>query len=273
MEVGDDDVGCHRVGESNGRETIGGKLCQVRTLVTGNMGEMGIEDSLLGSKQKEPGNYLMPALTCDGGQSHADLESCVADSMEKKKEGPNEVKENSNTTGKQKVLGSDKDQAQERSEPQNRPACGKGPLPLGSGDANEPNQACQENMLSPVQNQQIQSANNTMKNDGIQGITLMVDLNDAECRKRRRRQMSNLVQMYEEMEEEEDSIEEEDISSNSNNCVEDNSQKIEEEVKATMAVGAQLNMKFKDNDSKILKKMIALEMKESVDSQRRVEGT
>lgn len=85
--------------------------------------------------------------------------------------------------------------------------------------------------------------------------------------------MSNLIQIYEEREgeivadEEESSLfasSEEDIAS---------SQEIENEVRATLTVSAQLNINFLPNDLVILKKMIAMEFKESELLHRRDGGS
>lgn len=99
----------------------------------------------------------------------------------------------------------------------------------------------------------------------LPGINLMVYLNNPGCRRRRRRrQMSSLVQICEEMEgeaEESEESEEEEISSYGG--TNQNESLIISKVKATMAVGAALNVNLQPKHKKILKRMIELENKEA----------
>lgn len=92
------------------------------------------------------------------------------------------------------------------------------------------------------------------------GFKLVVDLNKADCRRRRRRKLSNLIQIHEENSSE--SGEEEAVSKSPSDSVE-SSQHIIDEVRATMAIGAELNVNFLPNDERVLKKMIILESKEA----------
>lgn len=88
----------------------------------------------------------------------------------------------------------------------------------------------------------------------------MVDLNDVECRRRRRRQLSNLIQIYEDL-----SGEPGEEESEPNSSIESikSTHHVIEEVRATMAIGAQLNVNFLPNDDRILKKMITIKSKEA----------
>lgn len=105
------------------------------------------------------------------------------------------------------------------------------------------------------------------------GMELVVDLNNAACRRRRRRQMSSLLQIYEGKEtengdeadetDEGEANEEEDISSSFFDKATFSTPQIENEVRATMAVGAKLSINFKHNDPIILKKMIGIGLKEN----------
>lgn len=79
----------------------------------------------------------------------------------------------------------------------------------------------------------------------LNGIKLMVDLSKAECRRSRRRQLSNLIQIHEEISGE--SEEEETESKSSTDSIE-SSQRIIGEVRATMAIGAELNVNFFPDD-------------------------
>lgn len=92
------------------------------------------------------------------------------------------------------------------------------------------------------------------------GISLMVDLNDAGCRRRRRRQLSNLIQIYEDLSGEH---EEEEAEPDSSTESIESSQRVMDEVRATLAISAQLNVNFLPDDERILKKMIMLESKEA----------
>lgn len=94
----------------------------------------------------------------------------------------------------------------------------------------------------------------------VPSINLMVDLNDAGCWKRRRRQLSNLIEIYEERSRDLEVVRSESTSpANSIHS----SQRIVDEVRATMAIGSQLHVNFRPNDDLILKKMIILESKEA----------
>lgn len=84
--------------------------------------------------------------------------------------------------------------------------------------------------------------------------------------------MANLLQIYESIEGEQELSEEEDISFSSPEEALDSQLQIENEVRATMAVGAQLNINFSPNDPEILWKMIELEFKEGEVSSRRNGG-
>ncbi|KAG5564581.1 hypothetical protein RHGRI_000685 [Rhododendron griersonianum] len=94
----------------------------------------------------------------------------------------------------------------------------------------------------------------------VPSINLMVDLNDAGCRRRRRRQLSNLIQIFEESSRDVEEIASESISpANSVHT----SQRIVDEVRATMAIGSQLHVNFRPDDDKVLTNMIFLENKEA----------
>lgn len=104
--------------------------------------------------------------------------------------------------------------------------------------------------------------------DKIPSIDLVVDLQNAECRKRRRRQMVNLLNMQEEIEEEEEegSSEEEideESSSQSTEVEDQRASQIVAEVRATLAVAAQIDMNFSAEDTRYLKKMIEKEYEDA----------
>lgn len=84
--------------------------------------------------------------------------------------------------------------------------------------------------------------------------------------------MTNLLQICEDIKgeeenedgaNEEDMEEEEDISSSSPEEASHSTPRIENEVRATMAVGAQLNINFPPNHVSILRKMVRIELRES----------
>lgn len=81
--------------------------------------------------------------------------------------------------------------------------------------------------------------------------------------------MSNLVQICEEVD---GNKEEDEISTSSDEADLDNPQ-ILSEVRATMAVGAALNINFLPNDERILKKMVCLENKEAEASRDKLRAT
>lgn len=97
-------------------------------------------------------------------------------------------------------------------------------------------------------------------------INLLVDLNDAACRKRRRRQLSNLLLIQEEMEREDRSR---SCSSSSSGETLQSTSLIEREVRATMAVGAELGIQYVPADEQFLRRMIEEEDEECVRSQAR----
>ncbi|KAG5529434.1 hypothetical protein RHGRI_029978 [Rhododendron griersonianum] len=87
----------------------------------------------------------------------------------------------------------------------------------------------------------------------------MVDLNEAECRRRRRRQLSNLVLISEGVDRDrtqvEDSVSTSLVSPQSNS-------RVIREVRATMAIGGELGINFRPDDDLILCLMIENESKE-----------
>lgn len=87
-------------------------------------------------------------------------------------------------------------------------------------------------------------------------IQLMVDLNDADCRRRRRRQLSSLIQIQVEAEQRPELVV--NSSTQSGEIVQSNSV-VMREVLATMAVGGQLGINFMPNDMSILNEMIVRE--------------
>lgn len=105
-----------------------------------------------------------------------------------------------------------------------------------------------------------QQKNGAPQTSLLSGINLTVDLNNVDCRRRRHRQLSNLIQIHEEISGE---LEEEEAESNSSTESIESSQHIIDEVRATMAIGAELNVNFLPDDDRVLKKMILLETKEA----------
>lgn len=93
----------------------------------------------------------------------------------------------------------------------------------------------------------------------LPSIILLVDLNDAACRKRRRRQLTNLIRIREELSREPSMV---DGSSSSSGDSVQSDLRIAEEVRATMEIGGQLNVDFLPNDDVVLRKMIEIEIKE-----------
>ncbi|KAI8537598.1 hypothetical protein RHMOL_Rhmol09G0036400 [Rhododendron molle] len=91
-------------------------------------------------------------------------------------------------------------------------------------------------------------------------INLMVDLNDAGCRRRRRRQLSSLMSISEEADANPD--QEDAISSFSPNEPAQSNSAVLQEIRATMAIGSQLGIIFRPNDDVILGKMIEIEAQE-----------
>ncbi|KAG5517528.1 hypothetical protein RHGRI_038060 [Rhododendron griersonianum] len=94
-------------------------------------------------------------------------------------------------------------------------------------------------------------------------INLLVDLNDAACRKRRRRQLSNLFLIQKEVAREASSGSE--SFSSSGETLQSNSP-IEREVRATMAVGAELGVCYTPADEQCLRRMIQMETEECLQS-------
>lgn len=83
-----------------------------------------------------------------------------------------------------------------------------------------------------------------------------------------RRQVSNLVQIYEDLEGEAEKDEIYSFSGESPQSI----ALILSEVRATMAVGAELNVKFRPDDELILRKMILLENKEADSLREKTRG-
>lgn len=106
-----------------------------------------------------------------------------------------------------------------------------------------------------------------MNSSHLPCINLLVDLNDAECRKRRRRQLSNLFLIQEELASE---ARIGTVSSSSSGETLQNSSLIEKEVRATMAVGAKLGVCYTPADEQCLRKMIEVETEEGLREQERV---
>ncbi|KAG5529432.1 hypothetical protein RHGRI_029978 [Rhododendron griersonianum] len=98
-----------------------------------------------------------------------------------------------------------------------------------------------------------------VRSSQIPSINLMVDLNEAECRRRRRRQLSNLVLISEGVDRDrtqvEDSVSTSLVSPQSNS-------RVIREVRATMAIGGELGINFRPDDDLILCLMIENESKE-----------
>lgn len=90
----------------------------------------------------------------------------------------------------------------------------------------------------------------------LPSINLLVDLNDAGCRRRRRRQLSNLVLTREMVNQDrtqvENSVSSTEISPQSDS-------QVMHEVRATMAVGGELGINFQPNDEIALRSMIEME--------------
>lgn len=98
----------------------------------------------------------------------------------------------------------------------------------------------------------------------IPSINLLVDLSDAAGRKRRRRQLTNLLRIREELSKEPSMVDGSPLSSGESVQAESiqTDSRIVDEVRATMAIGGELNVQFLPNDDVVLKKMIELEVKE-----------
>lgn len=92
----------------------------------------------------------------------------------------------------------------------------------------------------------------------IPSINIIVDLNDAACRKRGRRQLSNLIHIQDEVDRESRS---ETVYSSSDDTIQ-SSALIIREVRATMMVGSQLGVLYTDRDNQTLRKMIEMENEE-----------
>ncbi|KAI8558508.1 hypothetical protein RHMOL_Rhmol04G0099800 [Rhododendron molle] len=104
----------------------------------------------------------------------------------------------------------------------------------------------------------------------IPSINLLVDLTNAECRRRRRRQMSNLLTLREAADR--DPVPEENVSPSSDDSIQSDSAVIRE-VRATMAIGGELGVKFLPQDDVILNSMIEIEAREySLALEREAEG-
>lgn len=98
----------------------------------------------------------------------------------------------------------------------------------------------------------------------------MIDLNNADCRRRRRRQLSNLLSLREGGDRT-FNHEESDLSSPGDTIQSDSV--ICREVQATMAIGGQLNVNFLTQDDVIINKMIEIEAQEySLVLEREAEG-
>lgn len=88
----------------------------------------------------------------------------------------------------------------------------------------------------------------------------MVDLNNADCRRRRRRRISNLITLHK--------LEEsgQEIAANSTDSEDDSIQTdsaVEREVLATMAVGRAVGINFQSDSAAALRVMIEMETKEA----------
>lgn len=94
----------------------------------------------------------------------------------------------------------------------------------------------------------------------IPSINLMVDLNDARCRRRRRMQFSNLLSISEEVDPNHEQLE--SISSFSSDDPNQSNSTVIREIRATMEIGGQLGIIFRPNDDVILGKMIEIEAQE-----------
>lgn len=110
-----------------------------------------------------------------------------------------------------------------------------------------------------------------VRSSQIPSINLLVDLTDAACRKRRRRQISNRCRIQEEMERESRHGSSSSSSSEESICSDSiqSSSIIAREVKATMAVGDELGVRFSQADELVLGRMIELELEEYRRTQER----
>ncbi|KAG5521008.1 hypothetical protein RHGRI_033528 [Rhododendron griersonianum] len=90
-------------------------------------------------------------------------------------------------------------------------------------------------------------------------INLLVDLNNTDCRKRRRRQLNNLLRIREDLDRDSSS---EEASQSLSDDISQVSPSIINEVRATMAIGGELDINFLPNDNETLNRMIELEVKE-----------
>ncbi|KAG5522231.1 hypothetical protein RHGRI_034421 [Rhododendron griersonianum] len=132
-----------------------------------------------------------------------------------------------------------------------------------------------ESLISPVLVQHDDSASFHSGDDTqmvrvsqIPSINLMVDLNDADCRRRRRRQLSNLLSLREAT----DPTPAENDPSSPDDSIQSDSA-VSREVRATMAIGGMLGVNFLPKDDMLLNTMIEIEAKEySLALEREAEG-
>lgn len=102
----------------------------------------------------------------------------------------------------------------------------------------------------------------------LPSLNLVVDLQDAGCRRRRRRQLSNLASISESIE-----LNPEMLANNSSSVSEESlptNPEVVREALATMAVGSELGINFRPNDDLILCKMIELESQDASLARERV---
>lgn len=90
----------------------------------------------------------------------------------------------------------------------------------------------------------------------LPGVSLMVDLTSADCRRRRRRHLSNLMLIQERVENS-SKIVENSISSSDESIESDSA--IEKEVRASMAMGEALGINFVPNSKEMMCNLIEME--------------
>ncbi|KAI8531875.1 hypothetical protein RHMOL_Rhmol11G0169900 [Rhododendron molle] len=98
-----------------------------------------------------------------------------------------------------------------------------------------------------------------VRSSQIPCINLLVDLNNTECRKRRRRELTNLLKIREELDGDPSLVR---ASQPSSEDISQGSPSIVNEVRATMAVGGELDINFLPDDNETLQRMIELEVEE-----------
>lgn len=104
----------------------------------------------------------------------------------------------------------------------------------------------------------ISASSDLVRLSQIPEINIMVDLNDAECRRRRRRQLSNLLSLHEL---ENTQVVVANSTSSVDDSIEDDSV-VGREILATLGIGGALGINFQPNSAAALRYMIEEEAKE-----------